>query len=206
MFERRHLISALTGIGVRPRYDVFGALAEAYGDASRHYHDQCHVAECLRHLQRYRHLATRTDEIAVALWFHDAVYDTRRVDNEEASAAWAGRYLSEEGADPEVIRRITDMIIATKSHEIAGVDGELMVDIDLEILGAPRATFERYDQAIRQEYAWVPEEQYRIRRRGVLEGFVARDRIYRTPELHGGYEQRARENLARKLRELDDSP
>jgi predicted metal-dependent HD superfamily phosphohydrolase len=202
VFQRDQLIPALVGVGARLQHDVYDDLAEAYAEPSRHYHDQSHISECLQQLERFRHVAARPHEIAIAIWFHDAVYDTRRDDNEEESAAWAHRYLSAEGVDAGAVGRITDMIIGTKTHVVAGLDAALMVDIDLGILGAPSAAFERYDVAIRREYAWVPEEQYLAGRRAVLQGFADRDRIYTTPELHGHYEERARENLFRKLREL----
>ncbi len=94
------------------------------------------------------------------------------------------------------------MILATKRHEGSTPDASLLLDIDLSVLGANAATFQAYDAAIKQEYAWVPEDQYRAGRAKVLGGFLARDAIYRTPTFRAAYESRARENLTAALAEL----
>ena len=55
---------------------------------------------------------------------------------------------------------------------------------------------------IRQEYAWVPEEDYRQGRARILRGFLERPRIYRTAEMFERAEDRARQNLRRELESL----
>ena len=202
MFDRRHFQASLRGIGVKPSYDIFDALLEAYGAKSRHYHNQQHIADSLTCFSAYRHLAIYPHEIEVALWFHDAVYDPRRSDNEELSAQWAARYLLSENADSEVIARIVEMILATQTHHAKGIDAELLVDVDLSILGASPEAFDAYDQAIRQEYAWVSEDQYRQARCGVLLGFLSRETLYKTAEFRQRYESQARRNLRQKVEEL----
>lgn len=202
MFNRQRFRQSLTGIGIAPSNDAFDALAAAYGSDGRHYHTADHIAACLLHFDEYRGLAIRPSEIEIAIWFHDAVYDTHAGDNEEQSALWASDYLVSERADEAVVRRVSDMIIATKTHAAATSDESLLVDIDLGILGAPRAAFEKYDAAIRQEYGWVPIEIYRANRTSVLQSFLQRDVIYTTNEIRNKLERQARSNLAEKIREL----
>ena len=202
LFHRNRLVSALRQIGIVPRHDIFAELAEAYGESSRHYHDARHVSECLKCLDLYRKLAQRPHEVEIAIWFHDAVYDTTRGDNEEKSAEWAQRYLCRENAPADVISRIVEMIRATKTHLAESTDVALMLDIDLAILGAETAVFEEYDRAIRKEYEWVPEARYRQARAAVLGGFLDRRTIFKTVDFQRAYEARARQNLLTKLREL----
>lgn len=202
MFSQHKLSKSLGAVGSLCTPIIFHELANAYQHPSRHYHTDAHIAACLIELESIRHLALHPDEIAVAIWFHDAVYDSRRSDNEVQSAAWATSYLTETGASKDVIARITAMILATKSHDAHDVDSALMVDIDLHILGRPPSIFEAYDHAIRQEYAWVPESEYRRRRAEALLAFLARDAIFRTQTLHERYEVQARENIQRKIGEL----
>ncbi len=203
LFHRNRLVSALRQVGVVPRHDIFSELAEAYSERSRYYHDGCHVSECLKILDAYHRLAHRPHEIEIAIWFHDAVYDTTRGDNEEKSAEWAQRYLCQENAPADGISRIVEMIRATKTHLAESTDVALMLDIDLAILGAETAVFEAYDRAIRKEYGWVPEAQYRQARAAVLKGFLDRRTIFKTVELQRAYEVQARKNLLTKLHELD---
>lgn len=202
LFTQENLHRSLAGLGITPGEEIFKQLREAYTEAGRYYHTEKHVSECLAHFQTFRHLANRPAEIEVALWFHDAIYDTRRTDNEAKSAEWAQAYLALEGADAEALARIVAMINDTKNHHARHGDTALMVDVDLGILGASRNAFEVYDKAIRMEYEWVPEEQYRNRRVQVLKAFLDRESIYKTSEFRHHYEGQARENLARKIREL----
>lgn len=139
----------------------------------------------------------------LAIWFHDAIYDTRRSDNEEVSARLAVECLGPLGVTGAVLERIAQLIRWTQHHDAEGRDGELLIDIDLGILGQSPEVFERYDAQIRAEYAWVPEEAYRAGRAQVLRSFLDRARIYRTPVFREACEDAARANLRAKLTELE---
>lgn len=202
MFNQSNLSASLAALGVADASDVFNRLAQAYGEDGRHYHNQTHVAECLGHFSSCKELAERPAEIEVALWFHDAIYDTKSGDNEERSADWASEYLNAEGVAQPVVDRIHQMIVATKTHESSSADESLLLDIDLGILGATRAAFEEYDAAIRSEYSWVPLEQYVAGRLAILKAFLGRQKIYQTDHFGRILEANARLNLAAKIDEL----
>src|SRR5262249_59053313 len=91
--------------------------------------------------------------------------------------------LGELGVGPAVVDEVARLVLLTKTHDCAEGDsaGEVLLDADLAILGAEEAEYDRYARAIRAEYAWVSEGDYRAGRRRVLEGFLARPRLYRTP-------------------------
>ncbi|MCI5137878.1 MAG: N-methyl-D-aspartate receptor NMDAR2C subunit, partial [Candidatus Electrothrix sp. AR1] len=121
-----------------------------YTEPSRYYHTDKHIAECLTHLQFLRHQATHPAEVAIALWFHDAVYDTRRADNEEQSAEWAISFLRASKIRQTIRDRIAQLIMVTKTHNPHDADTALMTDVDLSILGAQPHLFEQYDADIRR--------------------------------------------------------
>ena len=196
------LDTALAGLGLSGDPELGHELMSAYNEPGRYYHNFEHLAGCLAVFRRFRHLACRPHEIEIALWFHDAVYDTRRDDNESRSADWATAYLGERGAEETAIARIAGMIRATKHHEAGEADTALMLDVDLSILGMPPDVFTEYDAAIRREFEWVPEAQYREGRLRVLSGFLARDRIFRTDAIFENYESQARSNLAQAIEAL----
>ncbi len=202
LFSRSQLNDSLGAIGVVPKIDLFDQLVVAYGEVGRYYHTDRHISQCLRHFQSFRHLAQQPGEIEVALWFHDAVYDSRRRDNEALSAEWAMRYLKAEGVESGVVNRIAAMILATKMHGTQDADTALLLDIDLGILGSSPEAFEAYDRAIRLEYAWVPEAEYRSGRAKVLQQFLDRPHLYQTPDCRDRYEAQARSNLERKIASL----
>jgi predicted metal-dependent HD superfamily phosphohydrolase len=182
---------------------VFEILDSEYSEPHRAYHNATHIEDCLRQFDLARHLAERPDEVEAAIWFHDAVYDPKASDNEEQSARWAIESLKAGSVAPEVLRRIAALILATKHHrEPDGMDQSLLIDVDLSILGRPPEEFTAYDAAIRKEYSFVPDEQYRAGRTKLLERFLNRDAIYHTPFFRERYEDQARRNLERAAARL----
>ncbi|MDZ7891197.1 MAG: N-methyl-D-aspartate receptor NMDAR2C subunit [Rhodoferax sp.] len=176
------------------------ALLAAYAEPHRHYHSTQHLAECLHGFEVVRHLAQRPAEVALALWFHDAVYDVQRHDNEAQSADWARQALTTAGVQAEVAERVYELVMATRHTSVpAAGDAQLLVDIDLSILGADAQRFAQYERQIRKEYAFVPEDLFRTKRKEVLLSFAKRSRIYGTDYFHAALEARARANLARAV-------
>jgi predicted metal-dependent HD superfamily phosphohydrolase len=179
---------------------VFNLLAGAYAEPTRAYHTAKHIEECLALFDASRMLARRPDEVEAAIWFHDAVYEADRADNEDQSAELARTSLCEAAVDPERAERVAALVLATR-HETTPQepDAALLCDIDLSILGRPREVFDLFERQIRQEYASVPEQVYRRRRSVILRGFLNRPSIYQTAWFRERYENRARENLERVL-------
>lgn len=177
--------------------DLFDELLDAYSEPQRHYHSQQHLAECLAVFNRVRHLADRPGEVAIALWFHDAIYDVKGKSNELQSAEWAVRVLRGAGAVESVLQRVDRLIMATR-HDAMPVerDQQLLVDIDLSILGASAERFAEYDRQVRAEYSWVPGFIYNMKRKAVLKSFLARSSIYSTSYFRDHHEKQARINLA----------
>ncbi|MBP7646371.1 MAG: N-methyl-D-aspartate receptor NMDAR2C subunit [Comamonas sp.] len=184
-----------------PALGLYEQLLQAYNEPQRHYHTLQHLAECLQLQCESAHLAQRPAEIAIALWFHDAVYDVKAHDNEARSADWAAAALQAAGVSAEVQARTHALIMATEHTAVplAG-DAALLVDIDLAILGAAPTRFAEYEWQIRQEYAWVPEDVFMAKRHAVLQEFVARLNIYSTAFLHSKLESAARANLHAMLK------
>ena len=203
MFEFAYFEKSMAHLGVEGDRETFELLFTYYSEPSRFYHDKSHVSECLSQFQKYRDQAEHPGEIEVAIWFHDAIYDTAASDNEEKSADLAEQHLKRVRASNASISRIVEMILATKTHQVSSRDSMLMVDVDLGILGAPPHVFEEYDQNIRKEYHWVPNDVYLPGRAQVLRSFHDRDKIYHIDQIRDLYEEQARRNLARKIDELD---
>jgi predicted metal-dependent HD superfamily phosphohydrolase len=178
-------------------------LASAYSEPHRRYHSIGHVEHCLKEVGHVWDFAVNLDEIRWALLFHDAIYDPRRQDNEALSADWACKVMDELQRPKEQQERVREMILATAHAGRARTPDEaLLLDIDLSILGANEHVFDDYDRAIREEYAWVPEADYRQARTKVLESFLKRDPIYQTSIGRERYGARARANLERALARL----
>ena len=191
---------ALGGNGAEP---LHAALLARYAEPHRAYHTQQHLAECLALFDTVRGLAERPAEVEIALWFHDALYDVHRHDNEAQSADWAHAALLEAAAAPDAASRVAALVLATR-HSVAPQtpDEQLLVDIDLSILGAAPARFAVYEAQIRAEYAHVQPALFNEKRGAILAGFLARPRLYGNEALHRRFEAPARRNLARALAAL----
>jgi len=146
-----------------------------YSESHRKYHTLRHLEECLSHLDEVRHLAVRPAEIELALWFHDAIYDVRRHDNEELSAEWARA-----SAEPRRSRRrcatecMTSCWSLRHNTDPKSADEAILADIDLSILGAAPQRFDEYETSIREEYNWVPRLVFDFKRRSILDEFRRR--------------------------------
>lgn len=179
---------------------TFNALLAKHSEVHRKYHTLQHLSECLAAFQQAINLAPHAAEVEMALWFHDAIYDVRRSDNEARSAQWAQTELSAGGARPESVGLVSSLIHATRHDGVPSTpDEQVLVDIDLSILGASEKRFAEYERQIREEYAFVPGFLFRRRRRAILSAFLGRHRIYSTEQFHTTLEQNARQNLQRLL-------
>ena len=190
-------------LGLSYRDHEFERLERWYREPHRAYHTLQHLSECFEHFESSRSLAKHPAEVELALWYHDAVYDPRRHDNEERSSDLVLAALSQAGAPRDVIDRVTEMIRATK-HAIVPTDpdAQLVVDADLAILAAAPKRFDEYEQQVLQEYDWVPWSEYCTGRSRILSQFLERPRIYATNWFHDRLDQQARTNLQESLRRL----
>jgi predicted metal-dependent HD superfamily phosphohydrolase len=175
-----------------------------YTEPQRFYHNITHIRDCL--IQLHKHLEELQDDscnrIELAIWFHDAIYDTKRNDNEEKSADFACEAIRAiKNSDLELTVR--ELILDTKHKKMPRtIDGQILCDIDLSILGQNENVFDQYDANIRKEYAWVPEAEYRAGRTKVLQSFLDRPTIFWTEHFRKEYETQARINLARTIERL----
>lgn len=64
-------------------------LSVLYEGRDRHYHNLAHIEAMLALAGEYRKLLGDPEAVEAAIWFHDAVYDSRAKDNEAQSAALA---------------------------------------------------------------------------------------------------------------------
>ncbi len=193
-------------LGLAPAPGLRDELLRRWSQAHRKYHTLQHLAECLALFADVRPIAERPGEVALALWFHDAIYETNRHDNEAESAAWARRALVEAHAARDVVDRVGALVMATRHSEVPDTpDAALLVDIDLAILGAVPARFDEYERQIRDEYGQVPDALFREKRREILQAFADRRPIYATELVRDRLEAAAQTNLRRSLGELDSS-
>lgn len=188
--------SLLTRLGAESgrHFRILDDLLTRYGEPQRVFHNASHISNMLGG-------GEKDVVLELAIWYHDAVFDPTRTNNEELSAELAEKNLSQIGLKSKLISQVLDSVLSTKTHNAKDKIQEKLIDLDLNILGASEKDYARYRQAIRLEYAWVPDEIYQYQRSLVMQRFLDRETIFYAAK---DLEVQARENLAREIRLLQD--
>jgi len=182
--------------GLPKNEDTYQKLIESYSEKHRAYHTLEHIDACFKHLDSIHTETERPHEIELALWFHDVIYAPFSKTNEEDSADLARSFLLHNEVDPEVIGRVYDLIVLTKEHVAPNShDGEVMLDVDLSILGAEKTIYEQFEKNVRKEYKRVPSFIFKKKRREILKSFSDRSRLYHTDYFFDRLETQAKINL-----------
>lgn len=182
------------------------ALLAAYREPHRDYHDARHLAEVLTRLDELAAAGVAFEELPVLLaaWFHDAVYDGR-TGAEDRSARWAESALAGEGLKTSTVSEVARLVRLTQSHHPGPGDanGQALSDADLGVLAAPEARYDEYADAVRREYAEIPEAAFRAGRAEVLRELLARERLFASAYARQAWEDSARRNVTRELAGLE---
>ena len=171
----------------------FCEVQELYRERHRRYHTIEHIERMLRAQEHFFPEASRA--VKMAVWLHDMVYDPRCDDNEIRSADAARLLVYELGASKEEAEAVYRLILVTKDHVGSASDELELCDLDLLSLGDPSSAYRITTTQIRQEYAFVSDDLWRVGRRAFVNGFLDRLRIYQTLPMFERYESKARDNL-----------
>ncbi len=182
--------------------EIFENLIARYSEPNRYYHNVHHIADMLQLVGRHEAQLKRADIIAWSVWYHDAIYDVTRTDNEERSAELAQQELQIAGIPENERIRIGQLIRSTQKHEPSDhtdSDNCWLLDFDLSILSAAPEKYDAYSKQIRKEYAVYSDSLYVPGRIAVLKKLLSRPGIYLTELYSKNFEDTARGNLQREL-------
>jgi predicted metal-dependent HD superfamily phosphohydrolase len=176
-------------------------LDERYGEPHRRYHTRAHLTAVLDLVDELAGHADDPDLVRLAAWFHDAVYDPERADNEERSARLATRMLADTDLSPAGLQEVARLVELTTTHAPDEDDrnGQVLCDADLAVLGSDPGEYAAYTAAVREEYAFVPDEFFAAGRAEVLNGLLALPKLFHTPPARERFEERARNNIRTEL-------
>jgi predicted metal-dependent HD superfamily phosphohydrolase len=202
----------------RHKTGAWEALDAGYTESHRAYHTWEHVAGLLEKLSEFSDLATRSDIIAVSVFWHDVVYTTQDQDgglrpdyeNVRDSGKLFRQYTLLNKSDADAVH---DLIMATANHLRASAekhyyagfadDLDLFLDLDLSSLASPRDEFAEDFARIRTEFSWAPEVVFCSSQLRILENFAQPHvRLYRRAETGKKWCDAASTNLKRCIAEL----
>lgn len=177
------------------------ALKHKYSAGSRHYHNLEHLAYMFRWLATVKSEVKNLDAMLFAIYYHDSIYNTTRSDNEHQSALYFKKMISKTSF--EAITEVMDLIAATKEHmQSDDTDTNILLDLDLAVLGEKPENYLIYAKAIRKEYYIYPDFMYRKGRKKVLMNMLNLEAIYNTDFFKTLLETTAIENLKAELKNL----
>jgi predicted metal-dependent HD superfamily phosphohydrolase len=185
-------------------YEVFTNLINTYSQVARHYHNLEHIEEMLSLLEQLPDIVQNIQVLKLSTWFHDYIYHPQAKNNEELSAIYAERVLSQLNIDPQIIYLTIQIIRSTKNHQprLISSDNLVFLDLDLAILGATQERYFQYTQAIRKEYQYLSDRDYYQGRIKVLTQFLTRPRIYYTDYFYHRFEAIGRKNMQTEINHL----
>ena len=193
----------MQSMGMPSSLSCYKRLIKAYSETHRYYHTVAHIEAMLIHFDKVRNLADSPDEVEIAIWFHDAIYNPLSSSNEIDSAQWAKDFLISSGGEATVAERVYELIMATKHDgKIVENDHKLIVDIDLTILGANESVYDEFEVNVRKEYKLIPSVIFRKKRIAILMSFLEEEAIYKLDYFKENFEVLARENLNRAISHL----
>jgi predicted metal-dependent HD superfamily phosphohydrolase len=180
-------------------------LTKAYSEPHRKYHTLDHIIYMFNKAKEYK--VKLTPELIHAIWFHDAVYDTKSKLNEENSSEEFCRYVCFSiRYSSDFIVRVRTMILDTKNHlPTTGASMEL-IDLDLSILGeSDTRIYLDYINNVYKEYfpktklVMTENKKWKEGRIKFIETLLKRKIIFYTPWGKKYLEKQARKNLEREL-------
>lgn len=182
--------------------ELWNEIDSAY--KNRHYHNLEHLEFMFNEFDDiiFKFTIKQINNIELAIFYHDIVYDIEAGDNEEQSAYKAiNSLLRCEAIDLDTIREVNKMILATKNHCSEESYIEYFLDIDMLILASETDVYLKYSENIRKEYWFYHDESYNGGRERVLREML-KSPIFKTDYYFTRYETIARINIQKELETL----
>lgn len=129
-----------------------------YDEPHRYYHNWNHIEDLLTQARDKNILS---DNLFLAIVFHDIIYDPLSSSNEVDSADYMSGFIKN--------NEVYEAIIDTKLHESKSELSKQLCELDLNILRADLSKFMEFEHNIFKEYQFVDYKTYIAARVGILE-------------------------------------
>lgn len=178
-----------------------GELLRRWQEPHRHYHDVRHLAQSLGALAAVSE-GRAPRPVALAVWFHDAVYERSPGADEERSAALAVAELEAAGLPAAEVEEVRRLVLLTVQHVPDAGDraGAQLVDADLSVLGQSPGRYHYYVRNVRLEHPEFPDPVFAAGRLRVIERLLSVQPLYRTPVGRRLWSGQAQDNLGLEQR------
>ncbi|MFZ4798650.1 MAG: hypothetical protein ACOYMA_14220 [Bacteroidia bacterium] len=174
-----------------------------YSSKNRHYHSLSHLENLFTQLSEIKDEIQNWEAILFTLFYHDIVYNSQGLDNEEKSAELAELRMRQIAVDDDTMALCKAQILATKSHlKSTHSDTNYFTDADLSVLGQSWDIYSLYANNVRKEYSIYADLIYNPGRQKVLNHFLSLESIFKTDFFYHKFEKQAKQNLQREIEML----
>lgn len=181
--------------------ECWNEIENNYSSKSRHYHNLEHLDNMISELSKIQLEVNNLDCLLFAIYYHDIIYKPTKSDNEHQSALLFKNRIAKTSFDK--LSECIAQIEATKEHKLSAEnDTNILLDLDLSVLGKSTEEYKKYSENIRKEYRIYPDFMYRKGRKKVLKSILELDFIYKTDYFKQLYENQAKKNLTLELNQL----
>ena len=159
------------------QYNIPEIEIERYNEPHRYWHNLDHIKNMINDAKTKNILS---DDLFLAIVFHDIIYNPKANNNEELSAELLCKYVDNE--------EIKHAILDTKMHEPKSELSKQLCDLDLSVLWSDYETFVDFENKIFKEYQFVDYNTYKEKRLEILSDFGINPEWlnyvkYRTPKI-----------------------
>lgn len=178
--------------------NYWGEIKKRYSGSSRYYHNLNHLTQMFLELEPVKDQVVNIDCLSFAIFYHDIIYKATRKDNEHLSALFFQKRIAKTSFDR--VPACMAQIEATKEHKLSkDKDTNILLDLDLAILGQSTVVYQNYAKNIRKEYKIYPDFMYKKGRLRALKHLLEGGQIFKTEYFVNKYEQQARANIKAEL-------
>jgi pantetheine-phosphate adenylyltransferase len=173
----------------------FNKIIQHHSEPHRFYHNTGHLSALVKHAQKLPSMDSLSKaSILYTIFFHDIVYNPLSKTNESDSAKVWLDFAAEKQVIHPIYENVEKAILATASHfqptQLEFI--EYFLDLDLSILGSSPKDFKEYEDNIRSEYNFVPEDVYNLERAKIMKTLI---NPFKTQWAKNIWGQQAEENL-----------
>lgn len=204
--QLERISSILTNVGLKNVHMLSAVLESMYSD--RVYHNLSHICYMFE-LASMNYIDLDREE-SLAIVFHDIVYlpAAPDVDNVEASIRLMYPLIKHSRSGAKInVETVAEIIRDTSRHTEAlslnDFVSAYVVDLDIAILGESASVYDSYVRRVREEYQFIPDEQFYNGRMSFLKKMLAKKRLFYTNKMKY-LEMRARNNMMRELAKLEE--
>ena len=197
----KHFAKTLAKLKAKdPNGDLWREIESRHSEPQRHFYSLDQLAFRLDLLATTDH---DTAHLRLALYYHHITYDSCCDNNEMNSARLATDQLNSIGVKDKDTAVIYDLIRLTDPLPSPRIPlDELFLDLHRAWMGAAPDQFQKFADALRKEFSWLPDGKYLRQRMNEVIPLLDRKPIFATKEFHDQFEEQARQNLNDEITRL----